>query len=182
MSPSSRHIAFCISNVIGTLFVVQASSLQSSIWQAGCLPHFRRSCITYAEGYNAAERGRQRRAPEGGTRAALTKGKDAMNRSADWRDQAKTDLEHARKSMVMGEFDWACFAAQHPALPPHGLGRQRRRLPLHRGRGPPGHRGRLGRRPHRPRRRPDPLRCAGYPHSLRRPTRGTDMNRRVVKC
>ena len=31
--------------------MVQASSLQSSNWQAGCLPHFPPSCITYAEGY-----------------------------------------------------------------------------------------------------------------------------------
>jgi hypothetical protein len=44
-------IALCISNAIGRLSVVQASSLQSSNWQAGCLPHFPPSCITYAEGY-----------------------------------------------------------------------------------------------------------------------------------
>ena len=33
--------------------MVQASSLQSSNWQAGCLPHFPPSCITYAEGYSS---------------------------------------------------------------------------------------------------------------------------------
>ena len=32
--------------------MVQASSLQSSNGQAGCLPHFRPPCITYAEGYS----------------------------------------------------------------------------------------------------------------------------------
>ena len=38
-----------------------------------------------------------------------------MNRSRDWMEQAKTDLEHARKSIAMGDFDWACFAAQQAA-------------------------------------------------------------------
>ena len=38
-----------------------------------------------------------------------------MNRSRDWMDQAKSDLEHARKSITMGDFDWACFAAQQAA-------------------------------------------------------------------
>jgi HEPN domain-containing protein len=38
-----------------------------------------------------------------------------MNRSRDWMEQAKWDLEHARKSMAMGDFDWACFAAQQAA-------------------------------------------------------------------
>ena len=38
-----------------------------------------------------------------------------MNRSPDWMEQAKADLEHARKSIVMGDFEWACFAAQQSA-------------------------------------------------------------------
>ena len=38
-----------------------------------------------------------------------------MNRSADWTEQARTDLDHARKSVVMGDFDWACFASQQAA-------------------------------------------------------------------
>jgi len=42
-------ISLCISNANGSLRVVQASSLQRLDWQAGCLPHFSPSCITYAE-------------------------------------------------------------------------------------------------------------------------------------
>lgn len=38
-----------------------------------------------------------------------------MNRSGDWMEQAKADLDHARKSIDMGDFDWACFAAQQAA-------------------------------------------------------------------
>ena len=38
-----------------------------------------------------------------------------MNRSRDWLEQAKSDLEHARKSISVGDFDWACFAAQQAA-------------------------------------------------------------------
>ena len=38
-----------------------------------------------------------------------------MNRSGDWMEQAKADLDHARKSATMGDFDWACFAAQQAA-------------------------------------------------------------------
>ena len=38
-----------------------------------------------------------------------------MNRSRDWLAQAKSDLEHTRKSTDMGDFDWACFAAQQAA-------------------------------------------------------------------
>lgn len=30
-------------------------------------------------------------------------------------EQAKGDLEHARKSVPIGDFDWACFAAQQAA-------------------------------------------------------------------
>jgi HEPN domain-containing protein len=29
--------------------------------------------------------------------------------------QAKFDLEHARKGIVIGDYDWACFAAQQSA-------------------------------------------------------------------
>ncbi len=38
-----------------------------------------------------------------------------MNRSRDWLEQAKSDLAHARKSIPLGDFDWACFAAQQAA-------------------------------------------------------------------
>lgn len=38
-----------------------------------------------------------------------------MNRSRDWLYEAKGDLEHARKSVAMGDFNWACFAAQQAA-------------------------------------------------------------------
>lgn len=38
-----------------------------------------------------------------------------MNRSRDWMQQAKHDLEHARKSIGIGDHDWACFAAQQAA-------------------------------------------------------------------
>jgi HEPN domain-containing protein len=30
-------------------------------------------------------------------------------------EQAKSDLDHARKSITMGDYDWACFAAQQAA-------------------------------------------------------------------
>lgn len=38
-----------------------------------------------------------------------------MNRSKDWFLQARSDLEHARKSLDIGDYDWACFAAQQAA-------------------------------------------------------------------
>ncbi|MDI6825503.1 MAG: HEPN domain-containing protein [Bacillota bacterium] len=38
-----------------------------------------------------------------------------MNRAHDWLDQARHDLEHARKSKDMGDYNWACFAAQQAA-------------------------------------------------------------------
>lgn len=38
-----------------------------------------------------------------------------MNRAHDWLDQARQDLEHARKSRDMGDYAWACFAAQQAA-------------------------------------------------------------------
>ena len=38
-----------------------------------------------------------------------------MERSADWLDQARGDLEHARSDVAGGFFDWACFSAQQAA-------------------------------------------------------------------
>ncbi|MQA92521.1 MAG: HEPN domain-containing protein [Gemmatimonas sp.] len=38
-----------------------------------------------------------------------------MNRSADWLEQARNNLEHARRSIAMGDYAWACFAAQQSA-------------------------------------------------------------------
>jgi len=38
-----------------------------------------------------------------------------LNRSHDWLEQAKGDLGHARNSIPLGDFDWACFAAQQAA-------------------------------------------------------------------
>lgn len=38
-----------------------------------------------------------------------------MNRAKDWLEQAKRDLEHARKSIGPGDYEWACFAAQQAA-------------------------------------------------------------------
>lgn len=38
-----------------------------------------------------------------------------MNRSKDWLESAKNDLEHARKSVELGHYNWACFAAQQAA-------------------------------------------------------------------
>lgn len=39
----------------------------------------------------------------------------AMNRAGDWMEQAKADLQHARHSILSGDFEWACFAAQQAA-------------------------------------------------------------------
>lgn len=36
-------------------------------------------------------------------------------RFKDWLTQAESDLEHARKSVVMKDYNWACFAAQQSA-------------------------------------------------------------------
>ena len=33
----------------------------------------------------------------------------------DWRRQAKRDLEHARRALDDGDYEWACFAAQQSA-------------------------------------------------------------------
>ncbi len=38
-----------------------------------------------------------------------------MERSRDWMNQAKGDLEHARHDLAGGFHDWACFSAQQSA-------------------------------------------------------------------
>lgn len=38
-----------------------------------------------------------------------------MNRYKDWLEQAKSDLGHAERSIEMGDYAWACFAAQQAA-------------------------------------------------------------------
>jgi HEPN domain-containing protein len=38
-----------------------------------------------------------------------------MERSADWMDQARGDLEHARSDLERAFYDWACFSAQQAA-------------------------------------------------------------------
>ncbi|MBI4523189.1 MAG: HEPN domain-containing protein [Deltaproteobacteria bacterium] len=38
-----------------------------------------------------------------------------MERSADWMDQAKGDLQHARSDLERNFYDWACFSAQQAA-------------------------------------------------------------------
>lgn len=38
-----------------------------------------------------------------------------MNRYKDWFQQAKRDLEHAKKSLKMEDYGWACFAAHQGA-------------------------------------------------------------------
>jgi len=38
-----------------------------------------------------------------------------MERSADWMDQARGDLEHARSDLEREFYDWACFSAQQAA-------------------------------------------------------------------
>lgn len=35
-----------------------------------------------------------------------------MNRYKDWLDQARENLDHAENSLKMGDYAWACFAAQ----------------------------------------------------------------------
>lgn len=37
------------------------------------------------------------------------------NRSADWMRQAEADLRHARNSITLKDFEWACFSAQQAA-------------------------------------------------------------------
>jgi len=36
-------------------------------------------------------------------------------RTGDWFRQAKKDLQHAKRSVDAGDFEWACFAAQQAA-------------------------------------------------------------------
>ncbi len=36
-------------------------------------------------------------------------------RFKDWMAQAENDLEHARKSLKMGDYNWSCFASQQSA-------------------------------------------------------------------
>ncbi|HAF69878.1 TPA: DNA-binding protein [Candidatus Acetothermia bacterium] len=38
-----------------------------------------------------------------------------LNRKLDWLRQAKRDLDHARRSLELGDYEWACFAAQQAA-------------------------------------------------------------------
>jgi HEPN domain-containing protein len=38
-----------------------------------------------------------------------------MERSADWLEQARGDLAHARNDLNTGFYDWACFSAQQAA-------------------------------------------------------------------
>lgn len=38
-----------------------------------------------------------------------------MERSADWMDQARGDLEHAHADLRGGFYEWACFSAQQAA-------------------------------------------------------------------
>jgi len=35
-----------------------------------------------------------------------------VSRASDWLRQALRDLEHAKKSIDLGDYEWACFAAQ----------------------------------------------------------------------
>jgi len=38
-----------------------------------------------------------------------------VSRARDWLRQALRDLEHARRSLEMGDYEWACFASQQAA-------------------------------------------------------------------
>ena len=38
-----------------------------------------------------------------------------VSRAMDWLRQALRDLEHARRSLELGDYEWACFAAQQAA-------------------------------------------------------------------
>ena len=38
-----------------------------------------------------------------------------VSRANDWLRQALRDLEHAKKSIGLGDYEWACFAAQQAA-------------------------------------------------------------------
>jgi HEPN domain-containing protein len=41
----------------------------------------------------------------------FTGNRDLSNRHADWFRQAEADLRHARHSLQVRDFEWACFAA-----------------------------------------------------------------------
>ena len=38
-----------------------------------------------------------------------------VSRARDWLRQALRDLEHAKRSAELGDYEWACFAAQQAA-------------------------------------------------------------------
>ncbi len=38
-----------------------------------------------------------------------------MNRAYDWLKQAKKDLEHAKKSFELKDYEWSCFASHQSA-------------------------------------------------------------------
>ncbi|RLF14727.1 MAG: DNA-binding protein [Thermoprotei archaeon] len=38
-----------------------------------------------------------------------------VSRAEDWLRQALRDLEHAKRSAIHGDYEWACFAAQQAA-------------------------------------------------------------------
>lgn len=38
-----------------------------------------------------------------------------VSRAEDWLKQALRDLDHAKKSVELGDYEWACFAAQQAA-------------------------------------------------------------------
>jgi HEPN domain-containing protein len=38
-----------------------------------------------------------------------------MQRTHDWLRQARKDLEHAKKSVSVGDYEWSCFSAQQAA-------------------------------------------------------------------
>jgi HEPN domain-containing protein len=40
---------------------------------------------------------------------------EAMERSTDWMDQARSNWEHARSDLERGFSEWACFSAQQSA-------------------------------------------------------------------
>lgn len=40
---------------------------------------------------------------------------EAVERSRDWPDDARGDLEHARSDLECGFYNWACFSAQQAA-------------------------------------------------------------------
>ena len=43
------------------------------------------------------------------------KGVILVSRARDWLRQALRDLDHARRSLSSGDYEWACFAAQQAA-------------------------------------------------------------------